>query len=1189
MQSIKQLVRGNYQNHSARELLQQPISSLLGVSQEVEGALADLSIYSVFDLAVSKVFNTAYEITRASEGEASIFTQHGFAPSDSISDDLREIMISELASQSIEMLNGIDPENRAVLTNLLESETIRDFSYWSPFQAARLILSQAFGSDTMSEDADAPDELLPKAGEYATEKSYYSSIFFDSIQAQGSQDLIDLDTTPQQLDIAALGNSEGFTEVATGAIFTFEQAWYPEGLSLGQLLHSLALAPAESTKIAVIDWSRETSSSTSEEVSQKEFLSNNIIQDRAVGETIRAVGQEMQTGQSRLAGSSLAYNKGSAKSVAGTLPIASGGFSESEGFSVNTYDGIAISSSKGRRSISASSMQKINSRTQQNASSVRNRRAAIIREVSQSESESITTRTVTNYNHSHALSVHYYEVVQVYRTLTRLMKCERCIFIPMKRINFNDTNILYYYQSILRRSVPPRLRKLFNNLQGIVRFIQGDDILETDINNYLSGISIIKNWELIDEIRIYFLNENGLNRKNYKVSDSKLKFDEEYAISQIQEIHCLTEGGPEYDGPIELTIELNFVQYVPYTIQAESLEILLILKGWSENRMSHKLLQSVQSNENISHTSVTKQLADKLNENSTYYSQLIWNNLSSQEVSLLLSSYSYKGKRLVEYTDTQPLAIHGNYIVLKYNDEEDESWQDFKEIHVDLNQSIQQTVPMATGGTFAEAVLGRSNASEKLDITRFWNWQESPIPIQAPDIAPIQTGSRKEADNTTPGRLDAPVVNIMNPPSLPDPQGMSAVLSAISSSNMFRDMSGLAATASLAQQALKGSSEGATAVSAQAGQNLKTAADLEKARLEMVGKLLGGSLSKSGISKIGALLNHGAKLDSKKIKMSGQNPESSGFDGAQPDSSSTFPSEDSNTSKNNFDISDGTTGSYEVDAFQEAIGSDFSVASATESTLSKTSVDGSLPDLSDWKDLISFRPLHSVQSAMIVASHKLQPLEKGYGDVNLDYYPVEIRKFPTVNGKVLKPGDFLSYFRLNINNFVESGSADFKPYDPASGKLWKSQKPIDSVISIKLLQLFGKSVEKGSVVVSDSSSDYWIFSTVRTSKDGWHPVSGNRQFGIEKGKGSKNYVFYTKGADRVTTFVDQTGQSLFSAVFSSADKLWVSMQKKIADYINANGGDAVVSTKTSNRYKWDSVKKSPYFKPTRTWVRGAIQ
>jgi hypothetical protein len=92
-------------------------------------------------------------------------------------------------------------------------------------------------------------------------------------------------------------------------------------------------------------------------------------------------------------------------------------------------------------------------------------------------------------------------------------------------------------------------------------------------------------------------------------------------------------------------------------------------------------------------------------------------------------------------------------------------------------QPDQRLVPIPTTGVFAEAVLGRSNSAEKLDITRCWNWQDSPIPLQPTEIAAIQTGSRGQAEDLKPGQLGQPILNIVNPSTLPDPTGVGAVLS----------------------------------------------------------------------------------------------------------------------------------------------------------------------------------------------------------------------------------------------------------------------------------------------------------------------------------------------------------------------------------------------------------------------------
>ena len=778
-------------------------------------------------------------------------------------------------------------------------------------------------------------------------------------------------------------------------------------------------------------------------------------------------------------------------------------------------------------------------------------------------------------------------------------------------------NAIYRYRNILQNSVPAGYRQLFNSVQGSVTLTRVKDadleyIKDTpEKSNYkifeqqkwlqnadstLTSISVMRDNGIIDSIEIELKDQDSGPTKNinYKRQSGGIFLIEPYKIIQIQKIsYSLGSNELPGNGKYRFIIELKFSR--PSLNEEITTQI-----GFTVDRKQDQPLTSVPLL-HVPGNLDTQRLVHKLNEDPLYYSQKIWNNLSSQEVAMVLSAYRKNGERLVEYVDTQPLTVHGNYLVLKYFFEDDK-WKAWKNKHVDENSSKQQKIPMATGGTFAEAVLGRFNASEKLDITRFWNWQESPIPIQAPNISPIQAGSRKEADNTTPGQLAAPVVNIMNPPSLPAPQGMGAVLNTLSSSNMFRDMSGLAATTSLAQQALKESSEGATSASAQAGQNLKTITDLEKARLEMIGKLLGGGLSQSGVSKIGALLNHGAQLDSKKVKIPGQESKrrsfegaQSSFEGAQTENSNNFSSGGSDTGDNNVRSSGSATTSYEGDAFREAIGANFSLAAAS-STPVKSVNTGVLPDLSDWKDLMSLRPPHNVQSAMIAAQHKIQAIEQAYGQINLDYYPVEITKLPTVNGKRTTAEEFLEYFRLNINTFI-APHAEFNPYDTASNTLWKSNKPLAAITSITLLQVpimitpsqprpyappVNLTLEKGSVVVSETTPNHWIFSTVWTTKDGWHPVSGNRKFGIKKKKGSNSYVIYTRGADRVTTWMDYLGSGI---AFLLADKLWIHVQQQIVAYINANNGSASVGSKTSNRYNWESVKSSGYYKPKTTWLK----
>jgi hypothetical protein len=75
-------------------------------------------------------------------------------------------------------------------------------------------------------------------------------------------------------------------------------------------------------------------------------------------------------------------------------------------------------------------------------------------------------------------------------------------------------------------------------------------------------------------------------------------------------------------------------------------------------------------------------------------------------------------------------------------------------------------------------------------------------------------------------------------------------------------------------------------------------------------------------------------------------------------------------------------------------------------------------------------------------------------------------------------------------------------------------------------------------------------------------------------------VFFTRGADRTTAFIDDT---LSATVFSAAHQLWLSFQRRLAGFVERNGGLATIETATSNRYDWPTVQAA-YHHPSVLWV-----
>ena len=68
----------------------------------------------------------------------------------------------------------------------------------------------------------------------------------------------------------------------------------------------------------------------------------------------------------------------------------------------------------------------------------------------------------------HALSIQYYEVVQLYQTTVRLEKCERCLFIPMKAITFNERAITRFRSILFDAALNSRIQELLVYATGSV-------------------------------------------------------------------------------------------------------------------------------------------------------------------------------------------------------------------------------------------------------------------------------------------------------------------------------------------------------------------------------------------------------------------------------------------------------------------------------------------------------------------------------------------------------------------------------------------------------------------------------------------------------------------------------------------------------------------------------------------------
>lgn len=237
----------------------------------------------------------------------------------------------------------------------------------------------------------------------------------------------------------------------------------------------------------------------------------------------------------------------------------------------------------------------------------------------------------------------------------------------------------------------------------------------------------------------------------------------------------------------------------------------------------------------------------------------------------------------------------------------------------------------------------------------------------------------------------------------------------------------------------------------------------------------------------------------------------------------------------------------------------------------------SLPDLSAWQELIRFFPPADITNALrskmtgiaVWDGWPVQRFDRAHGPINLDHYPVKVTRMPSVDGQHLSPEAMLERVRLGLNDIVDNRFANFAPYDDDEAAIWTSPNPEKAVLHIDM-RMGGAwaNPDDGSVACTRSRPDHWIFSTIWTIGDIFHPVTGNRRFGFVPGDGG-SVMFYTRGADRPAQLHDA---ALQDTIFSGAHSLWMSFQQGLKAWVDGHGGAAEIVTATSERYDWDAVK-----------------
>ncbi|MEO8000813.1 MAG: hypothetical protein ABI644_02975, partial [Arenimonas sp.] len=261
--------------------------------------------------------------------------------------------------------------------------------------------------------------------------------------------------------------------VHLGYMCDHRQRWINLGTHLGEVVHSVSLAPGESRNIAMVNWRRRQLASRNERTNTREQLSAEFVQNRALEEITTAVAREHQAGRTQTeantsvtAASFVAAGAvvgGIAGGIVGTLVEPIGG--TIVGAAIGAGAGVAAgglvysgsqalgmieADTGGNRNIVADVQQRIALSTSQNASVVRSLWSTVVVEDAQAEGIDAKTSNVSNYNHMHALNIEYFEVLQHHLVRIELERVQPLLFLPFTFLDFTHFNFIRDYWEVVR-------------------------------------------------------------------------------------------------------------------------------------------------------------------------------------------------------------------------------------------------------------------------------------------------------------------------------------------------------------------------------------------------------------------------------------------------------------------------------------------------------------------------------------------------------------------------------------------------------------------------------------------------------------------------------------------------------------------------------------------------------------------
>lgn len=334
------------------------------------------------------------------------------------------------------------------------------------------------------------------------------------------------------------------SSLGIGYNLNMHQAWIPDGFALGNLLYSLVLAPGEEQRLIVREKKQNyqiTDSAEGNDSIAQNYTTSQIDNTTA---TYEYALNQLSQAHSNYSFSTTTKSRSAGASIGGLFSGISASLGLSGSVSKTTGKGASAASQSNAHNEASQAAQGFQHNIKTASEKISQAQRVSISMATGEDTDSVATKIIANHNHSHAMTIQYWEVMRRYRLETCVDSIDLVLFIPLKTINFlNGKDYLLNSDEWQQKNYD--YRKEFNSRYEIL--LKYADVLELGLPyKYKTGLNLIKYYSSLPDWKI---EPTNLSNKQLTLSFSGifLSFDDITATLILKNGKGIIAGKTTYE------------------------------------------------------------------------------------------------------------------------------------------------------------------------------------------------------------------------------------------------------------------------------------------------------------------------------------------------------------------------------------------------------------------------------------------------------------------------------------------------------------------------------------------------------------------------------------------------------------------------------------------------------------------